>query len=65
MSSSSETLDRLYRIFICFMYYIEIELFVQRKYKWDNATQAYIQRKNERDNMVTLRWRGNVSLSVE
>ena len=34
-------------------------MFVQRKYERENATQAYLQRKNERDNMVTLRWRGN------
>ena len=40
-------------------------MFVQRKYERDSATQAYLRRKNERDNMVTLRWRGNVSLSVE
>ena len=33
-------------------------MFVQRKYERDNATQAYLQRKNKRDNMVTLRWRG-------
>ena len=43
------------------------------KYERDNATQAYLQRKNEGDNMVTLRsmvtnaghGNDNVSLSVE
>ena len=29
------------------------------------ALGMFVQRKYERDNMVTLRWRGNVSLSVE
>ena len=44
---------------------LALGMFVQRKYERDNATQAYLQRKNERDTTVTLRWRGNVSLSVE